>query len=153
MAATRRTAIRTLTIDFDGRDEQVTATPMTDRDLACHTEDIDLLDLPMDRTRNHFSPLKGWDLYDAQGEHFGRVFSRGGVMTAEWYDDLDQQDWLLAEWGCHRLERAAYQILLLRAETTRACRLASEARLTAWEAAKEKESQRQQVWATPALAA
>lgn len=130
MAATRRTAIRTLTINFAGRDQQVTAIPMTDRDLTDHADDIDTLDLPTDRSGYGFNALKGWNLYDAQGEHFGRVFSRGTAMTAEWYDNIDQQEWLLAEWGCRRLERAAYQIFLLRDQMVREYSLASEARST-----------------------
>lgn len=131
MAATRRTPIRTLTINFSGRDQQVTAIPMTDRDLADYADDINTLDLPVDRSGYGFNPLKGWNLHNAQGEHFGRVFSRGAVMTAEWYDNIDQQEWLLAEWGCRRLERAAYQILLLRDKMVRDYSLASEARSAA----------------------
>jgi hypothetical protein len=37
-------------------------------------------------------------------------------MTAEWYDDVEQQDWILAKWGCRRLERAAVEIVRLRDE-------------------------------------
>jgi hypothetical protein len=52
-------------------------------------------------------------------------------MTAEWYDDVEQQDWILAKWGCRRLERAAVEIVRLREEVLLPYRAAAAASRTA----------------------
>ncbi|AKZ60750.1 hypothetical protein SAM23877_p041 (plasmid) [Streptomyces ambofaciens ATCC 23877] len=129
MTTTRHPAIRTLTI----AGQQVTVIPMTTTDLTHHTEDIDVLDLPNDY--HHLAPLRGWNIYDATGQHIGRLFSRGGIMTAEWYDDIDEFDWILAEWNCRRIERGIHQIFLLRDERLRAAKLAAQAKVQEREAA------------------
>lgn len=126
MAATRRPAARTITT----RGEQVTTIAMTSTELTEPTEDIDSLDLPEDRTQ--LMPLAGWNLYATDGEHIGRVFYRAGVMTAEWFDHIEEQDWILAKWGCRRLERAVIEILRLRDERLAEAKQAAQARRAAW---------------------
>lgn len=120
----RRSPIRTIVVDVDLRTHRITAIPMTDLDLQAAADDIEALDLPQDRTG--LMPLKGFHLYSEAGDHFGRVYSRAGVMTAEWYDDAVQQDWVMAMWDCHRLERAVIEILRLRDEVLRPLAAASK---------------------------
>jgi hypothetical protein len=122
VTSTRRTPLHTITTN----DEQVTVLPMTPTELASEEtqELIDDLNLPRDSWPG-FNPLKGWHIYDAHGEHVGRVLSRGCVMTAEWYDRV-RRDWLLAKWGCRRLERAVTEILRLRDEIIRASKAEAE---------------------------
>lgn len=122
--ATRRPALRT----FTKLGETFTVVQLTAADLAGLAETVADLGLPADLTG--LQPLKGWNVFDAQGEHIGRVFARSTVMTAEWYDAHAQLDWLMAEWGCRRLERAVYQIALLRRETLRGLRITAAQRET-----------------------
>ncbi|MFD3931742.1 hypothetical protein [Streptomyces sp. NPDC058614] len=109
---------------FTLRGERFTAVVMTFGDLA--VLDIEHLDLPEDHAG--LQGLRGWDVYDGAGAHIGRVTSRACVMTAEWFDDHVQLDWLLAERGCRRLERGVAQIVRLRDDTLRPLRIESERR-------------------------
>lgn len=121
MATTaRRPQLQTFTISG----ERFTAVTMTSGDLAAL--DIEHLDLPADRTG--MQGLRGWDIYDGAGAHIGRVISRSTVMAAEWFDSHVQLDWLLAKWGCRRLERAVHEISRLRYETLRQLRVENERR-------------------------
>ncbi|MGW0334322.1 hypothetical protein ACWD0J_21045 [Streptomyces sp. NPDC003011] len=104
--------------------EQVTAVPMTPAELV--TEDVEALQLPEDRTG--LMPLRGWQVYDATGQHIGRVMARSCVLVAEWYDSHVQMDWLLAMWHCRRLERGVFEILRLRDETLRQLQIENERR-------------------------
>lgn len=108
MTATATTEITTLTIDG----ETVTVLPLNTLELATLAEDIDSLGLPTDR--HGFNALAGWTIRDTAGRTIGRLFSRGVVMTAEWYDSLEQGEWILAKWGCRRLERGIREIIRLR---------------------------------------
>lgn len=113
----RRSPVRTLNVNFAFNDHRITVVPMTASDLSEAADDIEVLDLPNDRTG--ILALKGFNLYNQAGDHFGRIFARGGVMTAEWYDDAIQNDWVLAKWNCRRLELGIIEILRLRDETIR----------------------------------
>lgn len=120
-ATAPRTALQMIPVGHvDGTSESFIVMALTDTELAGLTDVADDLSLPYDR--NGFNRLKAWHVFDTTGAHIGRVISRGSVMTAEWYDGLEQQDWILAEWACRRLERAVYQITLIRDEVTRRVR-------------------------------
>ncbi|MEV6403969.1 hypothetical protein AB0M58_13625 [Streptomyces bobili] len=101
----------------------MTAVPMTPAELVI--EDIEALQLPEDRTG--LMPLRGgWQVYDATGQHIGRVMACSCVLVAEWYDSHVHMDWLLAMWHCRRLERGVFEILRLRDETLRQLRIENE---------------------------
>lgn len=107
-------AAQTRAITFNG--ETVHACPMGAVELALVAEDIELLGLPeVDWTG--FNSLRGWTLWSG-GRNIGRVLSRGTVMTAEWLDNIDQHDWVLAKWGCRRLENGVREILRMRSQVT-----------------------------------
>lgn len=103
--------------------ESMTVIPMDADELAALTEDIDSLGLP--ETGHGLALLRGWKVFDRRGQYIGRLFSRNTVMTAEWYDSVDQNDWVLAEWDCHRIERGVYQIAIMRDEVRRLVGLAA----------------------------
>lgn len=106
------TQVRAIT--FNG--ETVHACPMSAVELDVLAEDIELLSLPeVDWTG--FNALRGWTLW-SKGSDIGRVFSRGTVMTAEWFDNIEQHDWVLAKWGCRRLENGVREILRMRDQVT-----------------------------------
>lgn len=108
MNTTPATGITTLVIGG----ETVTVFTMNDLELAAVAEDINSLDLPTDR--HGFNALAGWTVRDGSGRTVGRLFSRGTVMTAEWFDSVDQCEWVLAKWGCRRLHLGVREILRMR---------------------------------------
>ena len=112
MNATSTTAVTALVIDG----ETVTVFTLNDLELAAVAEDIEALGLPTDR--HGFNALAGWTVRDGSGRTVGRLFSRGVVMTAEWFDSVDQCEWVLAKWGCRRLERGVREILRMRDEVS-----------------------------------
>ncbi|QIB49487.1 hypothetical protein [Streptomyces aureoverticillatus] len=121
MAATaRRPQLHTFTIGG----ERFTAVAMPPSDLVLL--DIEHLGLPEDRTG--MQGLRGWHVYDGASSHIGRVIGRSTIVVGEWFDTLTE-DWLLAKWGCRRLERAVHEIARLREDIT-APRVIADARHT-----------------------
>lgn len=110
-----------VTITFNG--ETVQACPMSAIELEINAEDIELLGLP-ETDWTGFNALRGWSIWSS-GRNIGRVFSRGPVMTAEWFDNIDQRDWVLAKWGCRRLEYGIREILRMRSQVTYAATVAA----------------------------
>ncbi|MCM2424147.1 hypothetical protein [Streptomyces sp. RKAG293] len=124
VANAHRPPLQVLTV----RGEQVTAVPMSRAELA--GEDLGYLGLPDDYTG--LQPLKGWNVYDHQGDHFGRVYARSTVMVAEWLDTFVQGDYVLAKWGCRRLARAIAEILIIRDDVVGPIVSANHARAAQW---------------------
>lgn len=120
----RRAPLQALTISG----EQVIAVLMTAADLAEQATDMNDLALPRPYgPSSEFGRARGWWIDDTAGDNIGRVLTRGCVMTAEWWDGVEH-DWILARWGCRRLERAAAEITHLRDETQRMRHLTEQAR-------------------------
>lgn len=115
-------ALRAPLRSFTEGGERFTVIDLTEPELAGLAETADDLGMPKAVYGIGMPGFRGWNVFDGEGQHIGRVLARGAVMTAEWYDHIEQNEWITAEWGCRRLERAVYQIALIRDQTVRVYR-------------------------------